>query len=244
MGRQEALNDYWSGRARYYHREQVTGQRADLERELWLNALADVFPVAPGTALDVGTGSGYLAFLLADLGFRVTGIDSAEGMLREARAEAKRRAADGLPVCNFQLGDAIHPEKGVRGVDVVTSRYLMWTLSDPLEALRNWRDAVRPGGMVLVADANHHPAGLDKPVSVNSDYAPDSFTSIYGAVKSELPLSEVKSPDPYLDLFREAGLQEITMVPLPEIRRHKEIHGMAPGHELVEPFLVHGLAPE
>jgi ubiquinone/menaquinone biosynthesis C-methylase UbiE len=74
------------------------------------------------SVLDVGTGTGRAALLLARKGGRVTGVDASDAMLAEAR---RRAAGEGIEVA-FQKGDAHALEFEDRSFDVVVSlRVLM-----------------------------------------------------------------------------------------------------------------------
>ena len=74
--------------------------------------------------LDVGTGTGRAALLLAHGGARVTAVDASEEMLTMAR----RRAADELVAVNFLRGDAHALDFPDRSFDVaVAFRLLMHT---------------------------------------------------------------------------------------------------------------------
>jgi 2-polyprenyl-3-methyl-5-hydroxy-6-metoxy-1,4-benzoquinol methylase len=76
------------------------------------------------TILDVGTGTGRAALMLARGGARVTAIDASEEMLEVAR----QRAADQMVKVNFIRGDAHHLEFKDRSFDVVVClRVLMHT---------------------------------------------------------------------------------------------------------------------
>jgi 2-polyprenyl-3-methyl-5-hydroxy-6-metoxy-1,4-benzoquinol methylase len=76
------------------------------------------------TILDVGTGTGRAALMLARGGARVTAIDASEEMLEVAR----QRAADQLVKVNFIRGDAHHLDFKDRSFDVVVClRVLMHT---------------------------------------------------------------------------------------------------------------------
>jgi SAM-dependent methyltransferase len=69
---QQRINQFWNERAAG---AQVPAHHAivdDKQRQAWLDALAPLLPPEPADVLDVGTGTGFLAFLLADLGHRVT----------------------------------------------------------------------------------------------------------------------------------------------------------------------------
>ena len=46
-------------------------------------------PAAGGRALDLGTGPGYLAILMAQLGYQSNGLDLSEDMLRLAEKKAR-----------------------------------------------------------------------------------------------------------------------------------------------------------
>ena len=74
--------------------------------------------------LDVGTGTGRAALLLARGGAQVTGVDASEQMLTIAR---QRASDEGVSAC-FRSGDAHKLDVGDRSVDVAISlRVLMHT---------------------------------------------------------------------------------------------------------------------
>jgi ubiquinone/menaquinone biosynthesis C-methylase UbiE len=101
----------------------------------------------PATVLDLGCGTGNHALILAERGFRVTGIDSSAGMLRVARAKAR---SPGNPAFvradmrRFDLGrtfDAIVCMDGAY-THLITER-------DLLAHLRTVRRHLSPGGVYL-----------------------------------------------------------------------------------------------
>ncbi len=61
------------------------------ECRLLERVFARFLPRPPASVLDLGCGTGSHALLLADRGYRVTGIDASAGMLRIARAKARGR---------------------------------------------------------------------------------------------------------------------------------------------------------
>ena len=163
---QDQIDAYWTGRAEAYHAHQLESERAPYDRALWRRVWAEALPEGHLRIADMGTGSGYVANLLADAGHQVTGVDSSPGMITAAEAETQRRRDAGLPTAEFLAGDAINPPLADASVDAVTSRYLLWTLTDPVAALRSWSRLVVPGGIIACVDAPWFPkASARKPKS-------------------------------------------------------------------------------
>jgi ubiquinone/menaquinone biosynthesis C-methylase UbiE len=102
------------------------GPIGDLVARGQADVLANMLgPVKGRRIIDVGTGTGRGAFLLAGAGAQVTGIDASEQML----ALAKQRAADTHATgVDFQVGDAHQIQFADRSFDVAVSlRVLMHT---------------------------------------------------------------------------------------------------------------------
>jgi SAM-dependent methyltransferase len=103
----------------------------------------------PGTALDVGCGTGLLAQRLTDLGYEVTGVDSSQGMLdvllaRGPSVTAVRGGATDLPFedDHFELVLSVATLHHIAGPAAVRG------------ALGEMVRVARPGGRVLVWDHN------------------------------------------------------------------------------------------
>ncbi|MFW6775800.1 class I SAM-dependent methyltransferase [Nocardioides sp. CPCC 205120] len=244
---QARLDRYWSGRAAAYHQRQVDGERAPHDRALWHRIWGGALPPAPARVLDVGTGTGYVASVLAELGHDVVGLDSSPGMLAEAEDDAARRRAEGLPAARYLLGDAVAPE-GVPGVpadlDAVTSRYLLWTLRDPVTAIRAWARLLRPGGTVACVDANWYPGGIDRGVAVESVDGPGAFGATYDApTEAGLPLANATGVEDLVAVLEAAGLVAVRATRLDEVAELDRRYGMSPGHESRPQYLVTGRTP-
>lgn len=243
---QERLDEYWSGRAEAYHSRQVNGERAREGREVWRRVWSRALPGQDRVrVLDAGTGTGHVAATIAELGHHVVGVDSSPGMLDEAIADAERRVAAGAPAARFLRGDAVRLAEvpGVAGeeFDAVVSRYLLWTLRDPVAALRNWSSVLRPGGVVACVDANWYPEGIDRDVRVESSDGPDAFVVAYDAdAEAALPLATASGPEAYVEAFGAAGLLDVTVSDLDEVVDLDRRHGVSPGHRLRPQFLVRG----
>lgn len=232
MARNRAIDDYWSGRASAYHRHQVTGERAVLDRELWGRVFREV--VVGKRVLDVGTGSGYVANLLAE-DHDVTAIDRSPGMIAEARAHGSAR---------FLIGDVVDVRAALPDgsrFDTVTSRYLLWTLSDPVAAIREWTEVVRPGGRIVAVDAPWFPNGIDATMQVESTDGPDAFLHAYNpGTLAALPLATAENSAPYVEAFRKAGLDDVTCRTIPQVNELDQRFGVAPGHESRPHFIITG----
>lgn len=111
--------------AKAFDARRFGGPIGDLVAQGQADVLADMLgPVQGRSIIDVGTGTGRGALLLASAGARVTGIDASEQMLDIAR----QRAADVHASIDFQVGDAHEIEFGAGSFDLAVSlRVLMHT---------------------------------------------------------------------------------------------------------------------
>jgi SAM-dependent methyltransferase len=126
--------------ARTFDDRRFGGPIGDLIATTQATVLAEFIGTVPNrTILDVGTGTGRAALLMARAGARVTGVDASEEML----AIARQRATDDGAAIVFRTGDAHALEFPDRSFDVVISlRVIMHTL--------RWADSV--GELCRVAD--------------------------------------------------------------------------------------------
>ena len=110
----------------------------------------EAHPPRPGDrALDIGCGFGDTTRRLAELvgdGGEAVGIDVAEPFVELAREEA---AATGVGNVEFRLGDVQVADLG-GPYDYVFSRMGVMFFANPVQALRNVRAAMRPGGRLTV----------------------------------------------------------------------------------------------
>ncbi|MGH8908378.1 MAG: class I SAM-dependent methyltransferase [Egibacteraceae bacterium] len=185
-----AVTRYWDWRAPSYQRDMEEEGRDGWLRS-YRHALAALQPGRgePLDVLDVGTGTGFVALLLAELGHRVTGLDVSPGMLALARDEAERREVE----VRLLSGTAEPLPPLGRLFDLVTCRNLLWTLPDPGAALAGWRAVTRPGGAVLISDGIWHTARQQWRLCRNGLRAPAGqrvawrFLRDYAVVRWRLP---------------------------------------------------------
>ena len=165
----QRVKDYWTQRSHDFG----TVRKNELENEMgqrWLHEIERFLPEGRSlNILDVGTGTGFFAILLAEKGHRVEGIDLTPAMLEEARTLAKQRNLD----ITFREMDAQNLAYPDGTFDVVISRNLTWTLPDPERAYASWFRVLKPGGVLLNFDAEYAAHVRSHSVQ-NRKVAPDS----------------------------------------------------------------------
>ncbi|MEU0373948.1 class I SAM-dependent methyltransferase [Streptomyces sp. NPDC006283] len=104
--------------------------------------------------LDVGCGPGTITADLAELVApgRVTAVDAAEDVLRQARAYADRRGLDNV---RFAVADVHALDFPDDSFDVVHAHQVLQHVGDPVQALREMRRVCRPGGVVAARDSDY-----------------------------------------------------------------------------------------
>lgn len=246
---QARMTGYWDRFAHAYDAHQSARLAEAGEQELWAAVYGDVLGAAPRDVLDVGTGSGTLALVLAAAGHRVTGVDLSRGMLAVAQEEA---AGHPHPP-RFVLGDAVHPPLPPGSVDAVVSRYLLWTLRAPEVALRQWFDLLRPGGVLVAVDGpwfREEPAtpgdSAGSPSSMSAEPPTEREAAFAVAYDAEtfaaLPFGAAE-PAAIVAVWEAAGFTEVRVDPLPQVLARDRERGVAPGHRPQLQYRISGHRP-
>jgi RNA polymerase sigma factor (sigma-70 family) len=105
------------------------------------------------TVLDVGTGTGYLAGMIAPFVGEVIGVDCAPAMLKRA---GEKMAQAGYQHVTFREGVAKQLPLATGSVDVVMCHMLLHHVVSPRTILAEFRRVVRPDGYVVIIDAHAH----------------------------------------------------------------------------------------
>lgn len=215
------ISAYWHGRSSTY--DKFPASHSEVQEKMAYRCVLEGFVNGHGLKiLDIGTGTGFMASILAEMGHEIIGLDMAEGMLEKARQKTQ---GNGHRV-SFQLGDAEDlPFEGA-SFDTVVCRYLLWTLPEPRRALGEWCRVVRPGGSIICIEG------------------PWRYTSIKGRLKrlsrqlgilfhdranprklgydretaDRLPFRNGLTLEEATGLFREKGLTNIASETLSEVR--------------------------
>ncbi len=219
--------DAWDRASETYDAHVGHGLNSERERALWTEALQGLLPPPPADILDVGTGTGAIALLLAELGYSVRGIDLSEKMLGRAREKALQNGGN----VRFDVGDAMAPPGAPRSVDVVFSRHLIHMLPEPGRALANWLTLLRPGGRVVIVD------GM---------WGQDADDRVDHEVQAALPL---RAPDATVEdvrrLVETAGFVDARVSDLAEVDRiERELATPEDPAPRVPHYVVTGRKPE
>ena len=183
-------------------------ERLQLLARQWMPTTTELLGrvgLKPGAhCLDVGCGGGEVTFEIARLvgpEGHVTGLDMDEVKLALGREAGERR---GVTNVDFRVADVSQwNEKDA--YDLVYARFLLQHLAQPLDLLSAMWAAVRPGGVLLVEDADFEAMFCDPP-----DEGFEFWKRSYSRVL------ELRGGDPVIGrklhrYFREAGVPSPTM---------------------------------
>ena len=124
-------------------------QGADFYFDLHQQAV-DSLPIGNGeTWLDIGSGPGLVARLVAERGYRATGIDTDPQMVAAAKRIARRNHSP----AEFQTGD--FTSLPAEFAQVVSAASLLAVLPDREAGLRSLWHLLRPGGFLLIVEPTH-----------------------------------------------------------------------------------------
>ena len=213
--------EYWSRRAPSYsevNREELaTDQRCVWKRTLTERISARFPGKTPDQihVLEVGTGPGFFAILLAEAGYRVTAIDLTPSMLDEAR----RNAGELRGRIDFMEMNAQALDFGDERFDVILSRNVTWNLPEPDRAYAEWTRVLKPGGLLMNFDANWYRYLFDE--DARAAYEQDRENSLEAglsdlnvgdnfdrmeAIARRVPLSRTRRPDWDVEKLMELGM--------------------------------------
>lgn len=147
---------YWTHRTPGYS-EVNQEELSTNQRLVWRTVITErVQAKFPGKApeeikvLDVGTGPGFFAIILAEQGYSVTAVDYTETMLEAAMQNAGALAEE-ITFLQMNAEELSFPEGNF---DVLVTRNLTWNLHHPEKAYAQWTRVLKPGGLLLNFDAN------------------------------------------------------------------------------------------
>ena len=216
------IEKYWTNRAEGYsqvNQEELAGEN----RYHWIRELEAQIPSGRKEELeilDIGTGPGFFSILLAEKGYHVTAVDYTEAMLEEARKNAGALAGN----IQFYRMDAQSLGFLDESFDVIVTRNLTWNLENPIQAYREWKRVLKPGGVLLNYDANwyHHLFDEEKRRAYEEDRQKVSAASLddhytctdidaMEEIARRVPLSRAMRPQWDQYVLNELGFSEVAV---------------------------------
>ena len=135
---------------------------------------AELVPLPPARALDLGCGGGRNAVWLAERGWQVTGVDFSDTALELARALAAERDVD----VDWVEADVREYEPAEASFDLVLVLYLHLPADERRTVLGRAAVALAPGGRLLVLGHDVENLGTGAPGPTNPDvlYTAEALT--------------------------------------------------------------------
>ena len=208
----ERIKNYWARRVPSFVRQRLREFESE-KRGLWFAEIARYLPKGkPLRILDVGTGTGFLACLLAAEGHTVTGIDLTSEMISRAEEFAK---AVKVPA-KFLVMDAECPNFPPESFDAIVTRNLTWTLPDLQKAYRSWHELLAKGGTLINFDADYcHEFSDAEDLALLPDHAhkliPTDLVAENEEITQELCAYQKRRPEWDLRLLLDAGFSRVTV---------------------------------
>lgn len=213
---------YWTHRTPGYsgvnQEELATNQRLVWRDVITERIRARFLEKAPGEikVLDVGTGPGFFAIILAEQGYSVTAVDYTETMLEAAKQNA-RALAEKITFLQMNAEELTFPD---RSFDVLVTRNLTWNLHRPEKAYAQWCRVLKTGGLLLNFDANwynylHDEEArkghlLDRENIANSDVGDETAGTDVAAMEAialQAPLSAKHRPEWDITVLEGLGME-------------------------------------
>lgn len=144
----EDLQAYHKHITNTYDERSVRHDNSQWHRETALKLINDMPPSIGDSILDIGTGTGTIAFHAASLvgsDGKVIGVDLSNGMLSEA---SKKLADSDFNNLEFVLADAEQLAFGDNSFDRIYCASAFFCILNPLTTLRKWHDLLKPGGIL------------------------------------------------------------------------------------------------
>lgn len=197
------MQDRWNDHALDYDQTKHHGLHDEKEEAFW----HDVFQAYAGEALlDVGCGTGFVSMIAARSGLKVTGADWSEGMMEKAREKAQKENL-GIRFVQADI-EALPFADGTFAL--LSARHVMWTLTNPERAFREWFRVLKAGGMLF------------------ADYSPRKgaprATHYRLEVEEQLPLNRDVSREEIEKLLRGAGFTDVKVTEREVFSDEKDPH--------------------
>ncbi len=204
--------NYWSHRAEAFQAQRIREFGSE-KHGRWLAEFSRYLPQGrPLRILDLGTGTGFFAFILAAEGHAAVGVDLTPDMIERARETAAILDLD----AEFRVMDAEAPEFPPESFDVLVTRNLTWTLPHLREAYNEWYKLLKPGGVLINFDADYSAALEDEeehelPENHAHKLVPEALKAENDAITMEIGAYQQPRPQWDVQLLVEAGFERVAV---------------------------------
>lgn len=176
--------------------------------------------------LDIGTGTGYLAFPLAERypSSTVYGIDIADAIIAKNQEMVKEK---GITNLQFMAFDGLQYPFEDESIDLMVTRYAFHHFPNVVDAIQQMHKILRKGGRVMISDPMKHEKDtkgiIDDYMGIKKDghiqfYSAKELDELFlqnGFVKEKQLITDMKFPFPpkqeYVDLFEKTCAEDKAM---------------------------------
>lgn len=210
MTTRDRIIAYWKGRSADFGVLRKKELTSDLAPR-WLREIEPHIRNTKQRILDLGTGTGFFAFLLAQKGYSVTGIDLTEDMIAQATAQAIELKDTLTGQVDFHCMDAMQLDFSDESFDMILARNLTWTLPDVEAAYKEWYRVLAPKGILINIDGDY---GVELKVPVVAQHhihegvANETMQECI-AITDELSISRMDRPHWDVHMIRKAGFSRV-----------------------------------
>ena len=217
----EENRQYWTNRSSGYsivNQNQLETEMHEIWRQFLSANIKEHFPSVKADqieVLDIGTGPGFLAILLAEEGFSVTGVDLTLSMLEEAEKNAGKLKSK----IRFMQGNAEKTDFSDESFDVIVTRNLTWNLPHPVQAYEEWNRILKKNGMLMIFDSNWYRYLFDeqarqaydrdrqitKETGIKDENIGENF-DVMEEIALHMPLSDQMRPEWDLHVLKDLGM--------------------------------------
>lgn len=147
----QQIENYWDKRSEHFSKSRRL-ELDGVDGVAWKNIFKKNLPADKNlNILDIGTGAGFFAAILSELGHKVTGIDMSAKMLNEAEKNLRELKL----FAEFKKMNAQALNFADETFDAIVTRNLTWTLPDVKAAYREWRRVLKVGGVLMNFDSDY-----------------------------------------------------------------------------------------
>lgn len=190
------IENYWSKRSDDFCELRISELKSE-KRKHWIEVITSNIPKENNLkVLDIGTGTGFFAVIMASLGHKVVGIDLSNSMIKKSNKTAKLLGYD----IDFKVMNAQELDFENDSFDIIISRNLTWTLPDVIKAYKEWHRVLKKDGILLNFDADYGKVSFSKQVKeLDSNHAhakmDQKITKECDDIKELLSISKMTRPN-------------------------------------------------